>query len=106
MREKKDLQTTILIVCEGVNTEPEYLKELRNYLLGIIEKLHITIHPKPKSDEVVSANLREGGKPRTLRVVEDVMELLIMFGQFLIKTNTLLMKLPSIWQRILSMVNK
>ena len=69
-----DLRKTILIVCEGESTEPEYFGEVRDYILQKFDGIGIKILPKPKSDKEEERQLREGAKRRQLRKIDEKLE--------------------------------
>lgn len=62
---------TILIICEGAGTEPNYINELRNYVINKKEDVTITIKPRPKNEiKNETFNLREGGIKRKFQKEE------------------------------------
>jgi hypothetical protein len=64
---------TILIVCEGQRSEPDYFHNLRNEVLSKNGDVYIKILPIPKDEqeeiekEVTNFKLRRGGKRREVR---------------------------------------
>ncbi|WP_329806395.1 RloB family protein [Flavobacterium facile] len=63
---------TILIVCEGARTEPDYFKEFRDIIIEKDKTIFITIDPIPKDDKIkeeeeIAQKIREGGRSRTLK---------------------------------------
>lgn len=64
---------TILIVCEGHRSEPDYFQELRNEVLKRNSDIFITILPIPKDEQIEIDNdinafkLRRGAKKRQLK---------------------------------------
>lgn len=63
---------TILIVCEGARTEPDYFKEFRDTIIGKDKSIYIKIDPIPKDDklkeeEETAQKIREGGRSRTIK---------------------------------------
>lgn len=59
---------TILIVCEGEGTEPDYFNELRDLLLTNKVDVSIEIRPRPKNEVIPELfKVREGGKRRQLQ---------------------------------------
>lgn len=63
---------TILIVCEGARTEPDYFKEFRDIIIGKDKSIFIKIDPIPKDDKIkeeeeTAKKIREGGRSRTLK---------------------------------------
>lgn len=72
---KKKSAYTILIICEGQNTEPQFFRTIRDciidgeYDLGI-ENCKIEIRPEPRVEQEPESNIRKR-KKRTLRIVEE-----------------------------------
>jgi hypothetical protein len=42
---------TILIVCEGARTEPDYFKEFRDIIINKDPSIYIKLDPIPKDDK-------------------------------------------------------
>ncbi|WP_433810871.1 RloB family protein [Flavobacterium johnsoniae] len=63
---------TILIVCEGARTEPNYFKEFRDIIISKDPDIYIKLDPIPKHDKdkeeiEKKAQRREGGRARILK---------------------------------------
>ncbi|MFY8186623.1 MAG: RloB family protein [Flavobacterium sp.] len=69
----QDFRKTILLVCEGQRSEPDYFHNLRNEVLTKIHDVSIDILPIPKDEqeaidkEVENYKIRKGAKKRTVR---------------------------------------
>lgn len=69
----QDFRKTILIVCEGQRSEPDYFHNLRNEVLEKNNNVFITILPIPKAEQaeidkdVKEFQLRRGAKKRELK---------------------------------------
>lgn len=69
----QEYRKTILIVCEGQRSEPDYFHNLRNEVISKISDVYIKILPIPKDEqeeiekEASSFKLRRGGKKREVR---------------------------------------
>jgi hypothetical protein len=67
---------TILIVCEGAKTEPDYFKEFRDIIISKDPGIYIKLDPIPKDDkekeeEEKKIKLREGGRTRVVKNTVD-----------------------------------
>lgn len=70
----KQYHKTILIVCEGEGTEPDYFKEIRNILLLNEVDVAIEIKPRPKEKfKKEKFKLRKGAVKREIRKPEIVL---------------------------------
>ncbi|MBF4515846.1 RloB domain-containing protein [Flavobacterium sp. ANB] len=63
---------TILIICEGARTEPDYFKEFRDIIISKDADIYIKLDPIPKDDKEKAeiekkTKLREGGRTRVLK---------------------------------------
>lgn len=61
---------TILIICEGARTEPDYFKEFRDIIITKDPNIYIKLDPIPKEDkeeEEKKIKLREGGRARVIK---------------------------------------
>ncbi len=69
----QDFRKTILIVCEGQRSEPDYFHNLRNEVLSKISDISIDILPIPKNEqeaidkEVEEFRIRKGAKKRQIK---------------------------------------
>lgn len=66
---------TILIVCEGARTEPDYFKVFRDTIIEKDKSIYIKIDPLPKDDKInedveKKQKLREGGRKRVIKNLE------------------------------------
>lgn len=64
---------TILIVCEGEGTEPNYFNKLRDILIDENLNVSIEIKPRPKEESVIEElfKLRPGGKKRIIQDIDN-----------------------------------
>lgn len=73
----QEYRKTILIVCEGQRSEPDYFHNLRNEVLSKTSDTYIKILPIPKDEqlkierEAVKFTLRNGAKKRNIRIAID-----------------------------------
>jgi hypothetical protein len=69
----QEFRKTILVVCEGQRSEPDYFHNLRNEVITKTNNIFIKILPIPKDEqqnivnEIHSFKLRKGGKKRYLK---------------------------------------
>ncbi|MGV0757234.1 RloB family protein [Empedobacter brevis] len=69
----QDFRKTILIVCEGQRSEPDYFEKLRDEVLEKVKDVYIRILPIPKGEqdkiekELFDFKVRRGGKKRIIK---------------------------------------
>lgn len=68
----QQFRKTILIVCEGERTEPDYFEKIRNNIISINEDIYIKIDPIPKNEKdeqerIELENQRQGRKSRQIK---------------------------------------
>lgn len=71
---KKKFDKTLLIICEGTKSEPNYFHSLRNVIINNdVENIHIKVLPIPENEllkikeDADNFILRKGAKKRTLK---------------------------------------
>ena len=81
----QEFRKTILIVCEGKRSEPDYFHNLKNETLENNKNIFITILPIPKEEqlqideEVANFKLRKGAKKRSIRkaIIQEPLDYII-----------------------------
>jgi hypothetical protein len=83
MRTPKKLSHTLLLICEGENTEPEYFQKLADIAMANETYSHVEIYPRPKEEKQKTAKkstrrpirqFNEGNKSVPDRLVEQADE--------------------------------